>query len=120
MRRVIVAGSRTFNDYNQLSEVLDKIIAEDEYIEFVSGGARGADSLCEQYAKEHGFKISIFPAEWDTYGRSAGMRRNADMAKYAAECNGMLIAFWDGQSRGTKGMIDLAYKYNIEVDIITY
>ena len=65
-------------------------------------------------------KVKRFVPDWNTYGKSAGYRRNAEMAKYASEAYGVLFAFWDGQSRGTKHMIDLANKYGLEVHVVNY
>lgn len=61
-------------------------------------------------------------ANWDLYGKSAGYRRNEDMAKYAKEDTniGVLIAFWDRVSKGTKHMIDLANKYRLRVFVVNY
>ena len=70
----------------------------------ISGGARGADALGERYARENGFKVERYPADWDTYGKSAGPRRNKQMAE-VCDC---AICFWDGQSRGTASMIEFA------------
>lgn len=118
MFRVIVAGSRTFNDYALLSAKLDQLlagkIAQGEKIVIVSGGARGADKLGERYANERNFEIDLHPASWEKHGRSAGYIRNEEMAR-AADA---LVAFWDGSSRGTKHMIDLARKYNLQVRVI--
>ena len=62
------------------------------------------------------------PANWDLYGKSAGFRRNIEMADYAIADNsrGILLAFWDGKSKGTKHMIDIANKYKMEVNIVYY
>ena len=88
-----------------------------ENVEIISGGARGADNLGEQLASSYGLKLTIFPAQWDTYGKAAGMIRNKEMADYAAKDSdkAILFAFWDGQSRGTKGMIDIAKRCGMEV-----
>jgi hypothetical protein len=80
-----------------------------DQIEIISGGARGADRLGERYAKERGITLKIMPADWQTYGKSAGYRRNAQMAEYATHA----IIFWDKQSLGTKNMIDLAEEYKL-------
>ena len=114
--KVIIAGGRNFNDYETLKSVCDKTLKYCTNIEIVSGTARGADILGEQYAKEKGYKIIQFPADWDTHGKSAGYIRNAEMAKYADG----LIAFWDEKSKGTKHMIDLAKKELLQVKIHTY
>ena len=111
--KVIIAGSRDFNDYNRLRSVCDYMLQNQTDIEIVSGKAEGADTLGEDYAREKNFKLKPFPADWDTFGKSAGYRRNEQMAKYADA----LIAFWDGKSRGTGHMIDLAKKYNLKVKV---
>lgn len=124
--RIIIAGGRDFNDYSLLKKSVEKIISDRnislDSIEIVSGNARGADRLGERFAKETGLKVKTFPADWNRLGKRAGYVRNADMAKYASEHDGigMLVAFWDGKSRGTKHMIDLANRYNLDVHVITY
>jgi len=114
--KVIIAGSRDFNDYEKLCKVCDKALKRLKKVEIVSGTAHGADVLGEKYAKEKNYSLKQFPANWDKYGKSAGYRRNAEMAEYADA----LIVFWDGKSKGTKHMIDLAEKAKIEVRIINF
>lgn len=128
--RIIVAGSRNFNNFELLFEHIGKISTD--YVErylyelsrvcIVSGTARGADHLGELYAKRVGLHIYRFPADWDLYGKSADYRRNAEMAKFASEEGniGVLIAFGDGKSRGTKHMIDLAKRYALDVHVVNY
>lgn len=89
-------------------------------IQFISGTAKGADQLGEQFAKACKCEIVRFAADWNKFGRSAGYIRNKEMAQYAAEETGVLFAFWDGESQGTKHMIDLAYKYGLDVHVINY
>ena len=112
--KIIVAGGRDFNDYDFLKKKLTEIIKEDA--EIVSGLARGADTLGIKYADEFGVKVKKFPAEWEKYGKSAGYRRNEDMAKYSDIC----VCFWDGFSKGTKHMIDLSKKYNLKTIVFRY
>jgi hypothetical protein len=117
--KVIIAGGRDFNDYNLLKLKVDKILSQKKIthkIFILSGNARGADSLGEQYAKENSLEIIKFPADWSTYGKQAGMKRNVEMANEADA----LIAFWDGNSHGTKHMIDIATKKGLLVRIIKY
>ena len=118
MFRVIVAGGREFNDYELLKRKLDGALVNkvSEGITIVSGAARGADKLGEQYAKERGYTIDSHPDDWDQYGKSAGYIRNKEMAQNADA----LLAFWDGKSRGTKHMIDLAEKQGIKVHVVNY
>ena len=124
--RVIIAGSRDFNDYELLKksaiEIITKKTMLPDLTRIVSGGARGADTLGERFANEMGLEISRFIPDWDGLGKRAGYVRNAEMAKFAVEDGnyGVLIAFWDGQSRGTKHMIDLAKRYGLEVYVVNF
>ena len=134
MLKVIIAGSRNFNDYDFLEDkcievlkpYIDKwylsgYLSEDrDNLEIVSGAARGADILGEKFARKRGLKIKRFPAQWGKYKKSAGFIRNREMAKYASSNNdhGVLIAFWDGESRGTNHMIETAKRYGLEVFVI--
>lgn len=100
--RVIIAGSRTINDYDLLKKVIKD--SEIEITAVISGGARGVDLMGEQWAEENNIPVEAFPANWDKYGRSAGPRRNALMAERADA----LIAIWDGVSAGTLHMLKYA------------
>ena len=124
--RIIIAGSRDFNDYELLKksaiEIITKKTMLPDLTRIISGGARGADTLGERFANEMGLEISRFIPDWEGLGKRAGYVRNAEMAKFAVEDGnyGVLIAFWDGQSRGTKHMIDLAKRYGLEVHVVNY
>lgn len=105
--KVIIAGSRTVNDYFEIVKALTFAgYTVENVTEVVSGTARGVDQLGELLAQRNNIPVKKFPANWDKYGKSAGYRRNADMAKYADS----LVAVWDGESKGTKHMIDLMNK----------
>jgi hypothetical protein len=116
--KLIIAGGRDFNDYNLLKEKLDHLLSKlpNDDIEIVSGCARGTDSLGERYAKEKGIPVKQFPAKWGQYGKRAGYLRNEEMALYATHC----ICFWDGESKGTKHMIDISKKQNLNLRIVRY
>ena len=114
--KVIIAGGRDFTNYELLRTKCNNLLQNKNIVEIVSGTANGADKLGERYAIEKGFQIKRFPAQWTKFGKSAGYKRNAEMADYADA----LIAFWNGSSKGTKHMIDLAKKKNILVRIIKY
>lgn len=120
MIKVIIAGTRDFNDYAFLKKNLDYFLQginpNNEEIEIVSGNARGADKLGERYAKEHNLPVKLFPANWDKYGKRAGYLRNQEMANYSD----VLIAFWDEKSKGTKHMIDIAKKQDLTVIVVGY
>lgn len=118
MFKVIIAGGRDFNDYELLKQKCDYYLSnlDTKDIVIISGAARGADSLGEKYANEKGYKIDSHPANWNKYGKSAGYRRNSEMAEIA---NGV-ICFWDGKSKGTKHMIDIAKNKGLPIKIIKY
>jgi hypothetical protein len=113
--KVIVAGSRTFNDYNLLKTKLDHLLKNQTNIEIVSGTAKGADRLGEKYAQEKGYKLTQFPADWQL-GNHAGFLRNLEMAKYATHA----VIFWDYQSMGTAHMINLCQKHKLNYRIIKF
>lgn len=117
--KVLVVGSRSFNDYDKVSEVLDRVIDNNTDVEIISGGARGADSLAERYAKEHNLALKVFPAYWDKYGKSAGYKRNVEMHKYISEFEDRIcIAFWDGKSKGTTHNFELSKHYHTHLKVI--
>ena len=101
MSKVIIAGSRDFTDWDYLAGYLATLPPWLEITEVVSGGAPGADTLGEEWAGLHNHPVKRFPADWARHGKKAGPIRNAEMGVYADG----LIAFWDGQSRGTEHMI---------------
>ena len=114
--RVIIAGSRDFNDYNSLERKMNVILKNQDDVTIISGTARGADKLGERYAGENHHKLEKYPAMWDLYGKSAGYKRNEEMAKVADSC----VVFWDGKSSGTKHMIDLVKKFNLKLRVINF
>lgn len=117
--RVIIAGTRTFDDYGMLCRSADYWLSEKRTkrrIVIVSGAAKGADALGEQYARERGYKLQRYPADWEKYGRAAGPIRNEVMAQNADA----LIAYWDGRSPGTWNMIELARNYGLKVRVKKY
>lgn len=114
--RIIVAGSRTFNDYQFMEKKLDQFLAGMKDPVIISGGARGADTLAIRYALNNGLKNEVYPADWNTYGKSAGFRRNELMSTKAD----MVIAFWDGKSKGTEHMINLMTKLNKKSVTVLY
>jgi len=116
MKKVIIAGGRDFSDEELLAASCDRLLKDLEEVEIVSGGANGADRLGEFYAIDRDFLIKRFPADWEKHGKRAGYLRNQKMAEYAD----ILIAFWDGQSRGTKHMIDIATKRGLIIHVIKY
>ncbi len=117
-KRIVVAGTRSYNNYDEAKAYIDFCISEirkEFTLVFLSGECRGADLLGERYARENGFAIERYPADWETYGRAAGPMRNEQMAQAAD----YVICFWDGRSRGTKSMIEYAKKHGKPVKVKT-
>lgn len=113
---VIIAGTRSFQDYDLLCRKCDVLFSVKKPTSIICGEARGADTLGRKYAEERGIPVQSFPADWDTYGKRAGYIRNEEMARHADA----LVAFWDGESRGTKNMICIASSSGIPIRIIRY
>lgn len=110
-KRVVIAGCRDYDNYDEAKPYIDFCLSnlrKENNIIIVSGCASGVDAIGERYAKENGFAVEKYPADWKSYGKSAGPLRNKQMA----EITDYVICFWDGQSRGTKSMIDYAKEYN--------
>ena len=103
--RLGIVGSRTFNDFDFLCEKL-KDFTEISLI--VSGGANGADKMGELYAKLNDIPTKIFKPDWSKYGRRAGYLRNIDIV----EESDVIIAFWDGKSKGTQLTFEIIEKHN--------
>lgn len=118
--RVIICGGRDFSDRDLLFRSLDKILQGYSEPEIVSGHAKGADLLGEEYAALRGFKVSIFQPDWNKHGRAAGPIRNRQMLQYALHGAPVVVAFWDGISRGTKNMIEQAKNAGAMAHIIPY
>ena len=110
--KVGIVGSREFKNYELFSDVMKQYLSDISWV--VSGGVPGADSLAEKWAKENKKMLTIYPADWFNLGKRAGYVRNTDIVKNSD----MIIAFWDGKSKGTKHTIGLAQKMGKECKII--
>ena len=97
--RTIISGSRSATDYSLIKFIIRN--SQFGITEVVCGGAPGIDSLGKQWAKENNLPVKDFPADWDKYGKSAGPKRNKQMAEYADA----LILIWDGESKGSASML---------------
>lgn len=99
--RVIIAGSRHMpaSKYGWIARAVE--LSGFDVTEVVCGLARGADTLGKHWAEEHGIPVVEFPADWDTFGKSAGPRRNKQMLEYA---DGLIVFIWEN-SRGSANML---------------
>lgn len=107
--KVIIAGSRSIESYDIVCCAIQE--SNFDITTVISGTANGVDKLGELYANNNNIDIVRLPADWRKHGNAAGFIRNEQMAKRGEA----LIAVWDGKSRGTKHMIDLANKYNLKI-----
>lgn len=114
MKRIAIIGSRTFNDYELLSNSLEPHKHKISVI--VSGGARGADRLGERWANENNIQTDIYYPDWNKHGKSAGYIRNKDIV----ENSDGVIAFWDGKSKGTLHSISLCEKLGKPISIVKF
>lgn len=108
-----VVGGRDFDDYDLLAYVLDGF---GPIACIVSGGARGADSVAETYADNRKIPTIIHKPDWERYGKSAGMLRNAYIVRDSDE----VVAFWDGKSKGTANTIQRCKDAGKPIHIIPY
>lgn len=113
MHKLIVAGNRTFTDWEFFTSVMNSI--NFSRIQIVEGGAEGVDEMAKRYAVINNISFRTFDAEWKIYGKAAGPIRNKQMAEYADG----LLAFWDGKSKGTQNMIETAKKLKLKVKVIS-
>lgn len=102
--KVLICGSRSITDLKQIERAVRE--SGFEISEIISGGAKGVDSLAEEFAAAKHIPTRVIKPDWKTYGRRAGIVRNLEMVR-AADA---VIAIWDGVSRGTRSSIDFAKK----------
>lgn len=107
--KTIIAGSRSVEDM----AIIELAVKQCGWnvTKVISGCARGVDKLGEIWAAANNIRIERHPSDWDTHGKSAGYKRNTEMAR----CADALIAIWDGESKGTKHMIEIAKQYDLLV-----
>ncbi|NLR94039.1 SLOG family protein [Flammeovirga agarivorans] len=117
--KLIIAGTRYFQNHTMMDSFTKEFIESNNLHQFntqlVSGGGRGADELGEEFAIRNGFKLKKFLPDW-SQGKKAGPLRNKQMAEYATH----LICFWDGESPGSKSMIQLARRYGLKYRVVDY
>jgi hypothetical protein len=121
--RLLVCGSRTWTDRARLWQVIDQLVREHsdgQVVTVIEGDARGADRLAGQLARERGWRLERYPADWTRQGRAAGFRRNARMLRQGRP--DLVVAFTVGplqQSRGTADMVRRARAAGVPVQVIT-
>ncbi len=108
--KVAIIGSRSLHIKN-LGDYLPENTTE-----IVSGGARGVDASARCYALSHGIKLTEFLPEYEKYGKGAPLKRNISIINYSD----IVLAFWDGKSRGTRFVIDMCRKLGVELNVYTF
>lgn len=101
-----VIGSRNFTDTEYAEKCINEIREVYNFTSLISGGARGADHMAEVYSAKHNIPIKLFLPDWNKYGKAAGFLRNTDIVK----SSDIILAFWDGKSRGTLDSLRKAVK----------
>jgi len=114
--KLAIVGGRDYNDYDEVKGYVFKYFRDLTYspYEIVSGGANGVDALAKRLAEEYKLKYTEFPADWNKHGKAAGPIRNEQIMQYTDK----VIAFWNGESKGTMSAINLARKHKKDTIII--
>jgi predicted Rossmann fold nucleotide-binding protein DprA/Smf involved in DNA uptake len=112
MVKLAIIGSRSFNNVELFGKTLEPYV--DKISLVISGGAKGADSLAEEWAGFNGINTEIYLPDWDKHGKRAGFIRNIEII---GACDAV-IAFWDGESKGTAHSIQLAKETGKPVKIV--
>lgn len=105
---VAVIGSRNFQDFSLLEATLSSL---PEITQIVSGGAKGADSLAEIFANQRHISVVVIKPDWKQYGKGAGIVRYRKIIEVAD----MVVAFWDGKSKGTSSSLSMAKAKGIPI-----
>ena len=105
--RIAVIGSRGLTVKN-----LEKYLPTNT-TEIVTGGAKGIDTCAREYARSHGIKLTEFTPDYAKYGRNAPLKRNITII----ENSDLVLAFWDGSSRGTKFVIENCRHMGVDVKV---
>ena len=113
MKRIVIGGYRNFNNYEIFKNFVDLCVGQETGITILSGHCKGTDLMAERYAKEKGFALEIYPADWKKYGKAAGPIRNRQMVENADT----VIAFVSKTASGTKNLIENAKRLNKELFI---
>ena len=108
-KRFVVAGSRSYNNYDEFEDVMNRYVKwwGIHDLAIISGDAAyGADAMVIRYCKENNIPYFLYPADWDKYGKRAGIIRNCEMRDACTH----LLAFWDKVSKGTAHMVEICYE----------
>lgn len=119
VKKVLVAGTRTFADQRLMRDRLDLATFWFSDVALVSGGAKGADRLAEAWAYKHRYTVVQFIPDWDAHGKAAGPIRNQEMVEYVKD-GGFGLFFWDGRSPGTADCIERCKRAGVKHRVFRY
>jgi len=108
---IVITGSRKYQHLDRVTKVIDNL---PEGTNIIVGDAHGVDTRVMEMCERVGLRYTVYPAQWEVYQKSAGIKRNLEMLN---TCPRLILAFWDGESRGTKFMIDVALKRRIDLRV---
>ena len=111
---LLVAGTRTIEAKITVQAVIYLMIKDVENLRIITGCAQGVDKIAREYAQRKNIKYTVYKAEWDKYGKSAGPIRNKEMAKVADQA----VIIWDGKSKGAANMIKQLRENQVPTEII--
>lgn len=114
--KVIIAGGSSFDDYELMQDSLEDQIEKIQTI--VSGRSFGADALAEKLAFQHAIDLELFPANWGKHGENAGYDRWVKV--FETQKIDKVFLFWDGKSKGTKVLRDLAKRFDVTYELYYY
>lgn len=113
--KIAIVGSRNFTDMALLESTMRKHFLNEKFT-VVSGGAKGADKLAEFFCEKNNIDIEIIYPDWQKFGKAAGIIRNQKIVELAD----VVVAFWDGETKGTKNTIDSAIKKGSETIVVNF
>lgn len=118
--KVLVCGGRDFVNKTLIFDTLDKLHKTKEIDMVISGGARGADTFAKEWARLRCIEVMVFKPDWKRLGKVAGFHRNIEMLMRLSSQDDMVVAFWDGNSKGTAHTITQAKSHCIETVVVNY
>ena len=105
---LLIVGSRSIKEF----DLAPHIPCDTSLI--ISGGARGIDTIAEEYADNYSIPKKIIKPQYNIYGRGAPIKRNEEMVDIADK----ILVIWDGISKGTDYTVKYAKKKNKDIKII--
>lgn len=130
--KIVICGGRKFDDFKLFKLELDEILEGKSGVVLISGGADGADNMAKNYARRYGYEFQEVLADWENvtvpgaivktkkdgtqYNKRAGIDRNLKLLAMAD----MIVAFWDGRSKGTGHMVQESKRRNIPLVVVDY